>query len=152
MSTRGKPTPRGGSRPGRRSANAARGRQKRSSGSRPARGTASSTVVSGRVKRAVDAGGRLARSPAASRSQALEALAAALVDSVVRKRVLEANARDLAAAAGLAIPLVKRLKLDPAKLDTLADGARQLAEREDPLGTVLARRNSICIPKQCFSS
>jgi glutamate-5-semialdehyde dehydrogenase len=67
-------------------------------------------------------------------------LAAALVDSVVRKRVLEANARDLAAAAGLASPLVKRLKLDPAKLDTLADGARQLAAREDPLGTVLARR------------
>ncbi|HET9158219.1 MAG TPA: gamma-glutamyl-phosphate reductase, partial [Myxococcaceae bacterium] len=92
------------------------------------------------MTRAVDAGGRLARSPAASRSQALEVLAAALGDSVVRKRVLAANARDLAAAAGLATPLVKRLKLDPAKLDTLADGARQLAAREDPLGTVLARR------------
>jgi glutamate-5-semialdehyde dehydrogenase len=58
----------------------------------------------------------------------------------VRARVLEANASDLAAASGLATPLVKRLKLDAAKVETLADGARQLASRPDPLGTVLARR------------
>ena len=105
-----------------------------------ARGGSSASAVSERVERAVEAGGRLARAPAEARSRALETLAAALVDSGVRARILEANARDLSAASALATPLVKRLKLDAAKLDTLADGARQLAARADPLGTVLARR------------
>jgi glutamate-5-semialdehyde dehydrogenase len=98
------------------------------------------SAVTERVQRAIEAGGRLARAPAAARSRALELLASDLADSGVRSRVLEANARDLAAATGLAPALVKRLKLDAAKLETLSDGARQLAAREDPLGTVLARR------------
>ena len=98
------------------------------------------SAVIERVQRAVEAGGRLARAPAEARTRALEALAAALVDPGVRAGVLEANRRDLTAAAGLASPLVKRLKLDAAKLETLADGARQLAARADPLGAVLARR------------
>jgi len=93
-----------------------------------------------RVQRAVEAGGRLARAPAEARTKALEALAAPLAEPGVRARVLEANGRDLAAATGLAPALAKRLKLDAVKLDTLADGARQLAARTDPLGTVLARR------------
>jgi glutamate-5-semialdehyde dehydrogenase len=96
--------------------------------------------VAERVQRAVEAGGRLARAHAESRTRALGALATSLVDPDVRARVLEANGRDLAAAAGLPPALVKRLKLDAAKLETLSDGARQLAAREDPLGTVLARR------------
>jgi glutamate-5-semialdehyde dehydrogenase len=98
------------------------------------------SAVVERVQRAVDAEGRLARAPAESRTRALKALATALIDPGVRARVLEANASDLAAASGLAPALVKRLKLDAAKLETLADGARQLASRADPLGTVLARR------------
>jgi glutamate-5-semialdehyde dehydrogenase len=98
------------------------------------------SAVVERVQRAIEAGGRLARAPAESRTRALKALATALVDPEVCARVLEANARDLAAASGLATPLVKRLKLDAAKLETMADGARQLASREDPLGDVLARR------------
>jgi glutamate-5-semialdehyde dehydrogenase len=98
------------------------------------------SAVVERVQRAVDAEGLLARAPAESRTRALKALATALIDPEVRARVLEANASDLAAASGLAPALVKRLKLDAAKLETLADGARQLASRADPLGTVLARR------------
>ncbi|HZX41313.1 MAG TPA: glutamate-5-semialdehyde dehydrogenase, partial [Myxococcaceae bacterium] len=98
------------------------------------------SAVAERVQRAIVAGGRLARAPAEARTGALEALATALVDPGVRARVLEANGRDLTAAAGLAPALVKRLKLDASKLETLADGARQLASRTDPLGTVLARR------------
>ena len=98
------------------------------------------SAVTERVQKALEAGGRLARAPAGARTKALEALEAALVDPEVRARVLEANGRDLAAATGLAPALVKRLRLDAAKLDTLADGARQLATRADPLGTVLARR------------
>ena len=98
------------------------------------------SAVAKRVQRAIEAGGRLARAPAEARTKALALLAEALLDPAVRTLVLEANGRDLAAAAGLASPLVKRLKLDGSKLETLADGARQLAARPDPLGTVLARR------------
>src|SRR5262245_42577661 len=98
------------------------------------------STVAERVQHAIEAGGRLARAPAESRTRALGALATALVDPAVRARVLEANAHDVAAAAALATPLVKRLKLDATKLETLADGARQLASRADPLGAVLARR------------
>ena len=98
------------------------------------------SAVVERVQRAVEAGGRLARAPAEARTKALEALAAALADPGVRARVLEANGQDLTAATGLAPALARRLKLDAVKLDTLADGARQLAARTDPLGTVLARR------------
>jgi glutamate-5-semialdehyde dehydrogenase len=99
-----------------------------------------SGAIADRVQRAVEAGGRLARAPAGERTSALEALGAALLDPGVRAQLLEANARDLAAAAGLPAALVKRLKLDVAKLETLADGARQLAGRADPLGRVVARR------------
>jgi len=98
------------------------------------------SAIGDRVQRAIEAGGRLARAGAPMRTQALEALAAALVEPAVRARVLEANGRDLAAGSGLAAPLLKRLRLDAPKLETLADGARQLASRADPLGTVLARR------------
>ena len=98
------------------------------------------STVAEREQHAIEAGGRLARAPAESRTRALGALATALVDPAVRARVLEANAHDVAAAAALATPLGKRLKLDAAKLETLADGARQLASRADPLGAVLARR------------
>jgi glutamate-5-semialdehyde dehydrogenase len=99
-----------------------------------------SALVAERVQRAVEAGGQLARADAGSRTAALEALAAALVAADVQARVVEANARDLAAAGGLPSPLVKRLKVDASKLETLADGARQLAARADPLGAVLAQR------------
>jgi glutamate-5-semialdehyde dehydrogenase len=98
------------------------------------------STVSERVQRAIDSGGHLARAPAAARTRALEVLADALSDPRVRTRMLDANVRDLAAATGLALPLLKRLRVDAAKLETLADGARQLASRADPLGTVLARR------------
>ena len=98
------------------------------------------SAVSERVRRAGESGGRLARAPAEARTRALQALASALAQPAVRARVLEANGRDFAAASGLAAPLLRRLTLDATKLETLADGARQLAARADPLGTVLARR------------
>jgi len=98
------------------------------------------SAVSERVRRAGESGGRLARAPAEARTRALQALASALAQPAVRARVLEANGRDFAAASGLAAPLLRRLTLDATKLETLADGAGQLAARADPLGTVLARR------------
>jgi glutamate-5-semialdehyde dehydrogenase len=96
--------------------------------------------VAERVGRVVRAAGMLARAEGAARSAVLERLAAELDSPEVRSTVLAANQLDRAQAVGLAPALVKRLGLDAAKLDALADGARQLAARADPVGTVLARR------------
>src|SRR5262249_54557635 len=69
-----------------------------------------------------------------------ERLGADLSAPRVRERVLAANQVDLAQAVALPPALVKRLGLDGAKLDALADGARQLAARPDPVGAGGARR------------
>jgi glutamate-5-semialdehyde dehydrogenase len=57
-----------------------------------------------------------------------------------------ANAKDIEAAkaAGLAAPMVDRLKLTPAVIDTVAKGCEQLAAMPDPVGeiTELKRRPS----------
>ncbi|KZR99800.1 Uncharacterized protein APZ42_004202, partial [Daphnia magna] len=49
-----------------------------------------------------------------------------------------ANAQDLnaARAAGLAEPLVDRLKLSPAVIATVAEGCEQLAAMPDPVGEI----------------
>ncbi|WP_088284650.1 glutamate-5-semialdehyde dehydrogenase [Ideonella sp. A 288] len=49
-----------------------------------------------------------------------------------------ANARDLdaARAAGLAEPMVDRLKLGPAVIDTVAEGCEQIAAMPDPIGEI----------------
>lgn len=96
--------------------------------------------VANRVERAVRAAGVLARAEGAARAAVLERLAAELDSPEVRDALLAANRMDLAQSAALPPALVKRLGLDAAKLDALADGARQLAARADPVGTVLARR------------
>jgi delta-1-pyrroline-5-carboxylate synthetase len=46
---------------------------------------------------------------------------------------------DAAASNGTADALVQRLKLTPAKLETLAAGVEQLAQMAEPLGKVLKR-------------
>lgn len=79
----------------------------------------------------------LAATPWRVRSDALHRIAAALADR--RDEILAANARDLAEAHGLPLALAKRLGLTPAKLDTLADGVRTLADGPDPVGRVLRR-------------
>jgi glutamate-5-semialdehyde dehydrogenase len=96
--------------------------------------------VAERVGRAVRAAGVLARAEAAARTAVLERLATELDSPEVRSAVLAANQLDRSQAAGLPPALVKRLGLDASKLDALADGARQLAARADPVGTVLVRR------------
>jgi len=51
----------------------------------------------------------------------------------------EANSRDVdeASKAGLATPLVKRLKLDGQKINDLTKGLRSLAQLEDPVGKTM---------------
>ena len=79
----------------------------------------------------------LAASATATRDRALQALAARLHGN--RAALAEANAKDIAAAqgAGMAAPMVDRLKLTPAILDTLAEGCEQLAAMADPVGEIV---------------
>lgn len=77
---------------------------------------------------------QLAASSTAARNAALRALARRLREP--RPALAEANARDLAAAAGLDAPLRDRLKLDAATLATLAEGCEQIAALPDPVGAM----------------
>lgn len=78
--------------------------------------------------------------PHETRQNILRAVATALIDR--KEELLEANALDLAAAErdGLGLVLKKRLGLTEEKIATLASGLRQLADKPDPLGVVLSKR------------
>jgi glutamate-5-semialdehyde dehydrogenase len=87
-----------------------------------------------------EASARMAAAPAAQRSEALRALAALLRGSVP---ALQAdNARDIAraTAAGLAAPMVDRLKLTPRIIETLAVGCEQLAVMPDIVGELIGMK------------
>ncbi|NMM91042.1 glutamate-5-semialdehyde dehydrogenase [Rhodococcus sp. SRB_17] len=82
----------------------------------------------------------MAKAPAAIKNKALKALARLLR---AQTGALQAdNARDLerARAAGLAEPLVDRLKLTPQVLETCAQGCEQLAAMPDIIGEVLGMK------------
>jgi glutamate-5-semialdehyde dehydrogenase len=80
---------------------------------------------------------RLAAAPSIAKDNALRALAKRLRAN--RDTLIAANAPDLQAArdAGLAAPLVDRLKLTPNIVDTLAEGCEQLAAMPDPVGALI---------------
>jgi len=87
-----------------------------------------------------DASARMAAAPAARKSAALRGLAALLRSNV---EALQAeNAKDIARAteAGLAAPMVDRLKLTPKILETLAVGCEQLAVMPDIIGEVIGMK------------
>jgi glutamate-5-semialdehyde dehydrogenase len=79
----------------------------------------------------------MARSNVATKNIALRKLAALLRDNTAA--LLADNARDLAraSAAGLAAPLIDRLKLTPQILDTVAEGCEQLAAMPDVIGEII---------------
>ncbi|MBS0508406.1 MAG: glutamate-5-semialdehyde dehydrogenase [Proteobacteria bacterium] len=79
----------------------------------------------------------MARAPAAIKNKALLALARLLRENVDALQL--DNARDLerARAAGLAEPMVDRLKLTPKVLQTCALGCEQLAAMPDIIGEVM---------------
>ncbi len=82
----------------------------------------------------------MARAPSAVKNRALLALARRLRDNTT---ALQAdNARDLerARAAGLAEPMVDRLKLTPRVLETCALGCEQLAAMGDVIGEISGMR------------
>ncbi|MEY3473573.1 MAG: glutamate-5-semialdehyde dehydrogenase [Pseudomonadota bacterium] len=86
------------------------------------------------------ASARMAASPAAQRNRVLKALARLLREHTAALQT--DNARDLerARAAGLAEPMVDRLKLTPKVLETCAEGCEQLATMPDVIGEISGLR------------
>jgi len=78
----------------------------------------------------------IATAGTATKNRALKAIAAAIVRD--QKRLLEANARDVAAARtqGLDAAMIDRLTLTPKLVTAMADGLRQIAALPDPIGGV----------------
>ncbi|MCM2295566.1 glutamate-5-semialdehyde dehydrogenase, partial [Rhodoferax sp.] len=82
----------------------------------------------------------MAKAPAATRNAALRSLAKLLRANV--DTLQTDNARDLerAVSAGLAAPMVDRLKLTPQVIETCAQGCEQLAAMADIIGEITALR------------
>jgi len=90
------------------------------------------------------ASSKMAAAPTAAKNAALLALARRLRSEAATLQ--PANARDVEAAqaAGLAAPMVDRLKLTPKIIETVAEGCEQIAAMPDPIGEItnLRRRPS----------
>jgi glutamate-5-semialdehyde dehydrogenase len=86
------------------------------------------------------ASARMASAPAAQKADALRALAALLRGNGASLQVDNARDIDRASAAGLAAPMVDRLKLTPKVIETLAVGCEQLAAMPDIIGEVLGMK------------
>ena len=82
----------------------------------------------------------MAAAPTAAKNAALHALARRLREAPAA--LAEANAKDVAAAqsAGLAAPLVDRLKLTAKIIETVAEGCEQIAAMPDPIGEITGVR------------
>ena len=82
----------------------------------------------------------MARASAATRSACLRRLARLLRDNTAQLQ--DENQKDLtrATAAGLAAPMVDRLKLTPRIIDTVAEGCEQLAAMPDVIGEISGMR------------
>ena len=91
-------------------------------------------------QRAKTASAAMARASTASKNQALKRLAVLLRQNT---QTLQAdNAKDLARAeaAGLAAPMVDRLRLTPKVLGTCAEGCEQLAAMPDVIGEIIGMK------------
>ncbi len=97
-------------------------------------------IMSAMGSKARAAASLMARSSAASRNTALRKLAVLLRANL--DPLQDANRRDLvsAEAAGLAAPLLDRLKLTPRILETVALGCEQLAAMPDLIGQVIGMK------------
>jgi glutamate-5-semialdehyde dehydrogenase len=88
--------------------------------------------------RARAAASQLATAAPDARRAALEAAAEAVWQA--RATILDANARDLAAARdkGLSPAMTDRLALDEGRIAAIAEGLRAVAAQDDPVGRVIA--------------
>lgn len=83
---------------------------------------------------------RLAYLSTEIKNQALQNTAAALVER--RDEILRANAADYAGAqaAGLSEAMLDRLRLDPSRIQDMADDVRTVAALPDPIGETIEQR------------
>lgn len=79
----------------------------------------------------------MARATAATKNVALRSLARLLRENTAALQTENAKDLDRARAAGLAAPLVDRLKLSPQTLETCAQGCEQLAAMADSIGEII---------------
>ncbi len=98
-------------------------------------------LVRGLALAAKQAARRLAAAPSAQKNAALQRAATALA-SAAGDAVLEANAKDMAAAeaGGLSGAMLDRLRLDRPRLNAVAAGVREVAALPDPVGAVVSER------------
>ena len=91
-------------------------------------------------QRAKTASAAMARASTASKNQALKRLAVLLRENT--PALQSDNAKDLARAeaAGLAAPLMDRLRLTPKVLATCAEGCEQLAAMPDVIGEIIGMK------------
>ncbi len=89
---------------------------------------------------AKQASAQMAKASAAVKNHALRRLAALLRENVDALQVDNAKDLDRARAAGLAEPMVDRLKLTPKVLETCAQGCEQLAAMPDVIGEIIGMK------------
>jgi len=105
---------------------------------RPHKGDEVATMMDEMGRKARAAARVLAIAPAQQKTQALEAMAAALV--AASDDIIEANRRDMEEGekAGLSPAMLDRLKLTRERVQAIADGVRAIAALDDPVGAVIA--------------
>jgi glutamate-5-semialdehyde dehydrogenase len=82
----------------------------------------------------------MARADSATKNHALRGLAALLRSNVQALQAENLKDVERAAAAGLAAPMVDRLKLTPKIIETVAQGCEQLAAMPDVIGEVIGMK------------
>ena len=98
-------------------------------------------LVTGLAQRA-KAASRVLATASTERKNAVLRRAAAALRGAAGDQVLLANAKDMKAAdeMGVSEAMLDRLQLDRKRLDGVADGLDQVADLEDPVGSVVEER------------
>jgi glutamate-5-semialdehyde dehydrogenase len=98
-------------------------------------------LVTGLATRAKGAARTLANASSEQKNAVLRRAAEAL-RGAPGDRVLRANAEDMTAAneMGISAAMLDRLQLDRKRLDAVADGLEQVADLQDPVGTLVEER------------
>ncbi len=89
---------------------------------------------------AKNASALMAAASTAVKNQALRRLASLLKENIQALQVDNAKDLERAVAAGLAAPMVDRLKLSPKVLETCAEGCEQLAAMADVIGEIIGMK------------
>ena len=102
--------------------------------------TSTSELMNTLGSQAKAASALMAKAGAATKVRALRELARLLRENVAPLQVENAKDLERARAAGLAEPMVDRLKLTPKVLETCAEGCEQLAAMPDIIGEIMGMK------------